>query len=129
MDNNQENQRGRNGNNGPDEKDRKTKRRIRLLWISFYTSMVLFILLVMGINYGFFGYMPSIAELENPQNALSSEVYGSDGVLLGRYYVKDRSNSKYTEISSNITNALKAAEDVRFEEHSGIDPIATAALP
>ncbi len=129
MDNNQENQRGRNTNNGPDEKDRKTRRRIRLLWISFCTVMTLFILLIIGINYGFLGYMPSLAELENPQNALSSEVYGSDGVLLGRYYVKDRSNSKYSDISSNITNALKAAEDVRFEEHSGIDPIATAALP
>jgi penicillin-binding protein 1A len=75
------------------------------------------------------GYMPSLAELENPQNAISSEVLASDGTVLGRYYVLDRSNSKFSEISPNIINALLATEDVRFYDHAGIDPVATIAIP
>ena len=69
--------------------------------------------------------MPSLAELENPQSAISSDVYAVDGSLLGRYYVLDRSNSTYNEISPNVINALLATEDNRFYEHAGIDPIAT----
>lgn len=81
------------------------------------------------MNMGLLGYMPSMKELENPSSALSSDVYASDGTLIGRYYVQDRSTSKYSEISPNVFNALIATEDERFYEHSGIDPIATAAIP
>jgi penicillin-binding protein 1A len=107
----------------------KTRRRIRRLWIGFASLLLLFILLVIGIENGMVGYMPSLAELENPQNAVSSEVLAADGTLLGRYYVLDRSNSKFNEISPNIINALLATEDARFYEHAGIDPVATIAIP
>lgn len=107
----------------------KTRRRIRRLWIGFASLLLLFILLVLGIENGMVGYMPSLAELENPQNAVSSEVLAADGTLLGRYYVLDRSNSKFHEISPNIINALLATEDARFYEHAGIDPVATIAIP
>lgn len=73
--------------------------------------------------------MPSMKELENPSSALSSDVYAADGTLIGRYYVQDRSTSKYREISPNIFNALLATEDARFYDHSGIDPVATVAIP
>lgn len=107
----------------------KTRRRIRRLWIGFASLLLIFILLVIGIENGMVGYMPSLAELENPQNAVSSEVLAADGTLLGRYYVLDRSNSKFNEISPNIINALLATEDARFYEHAGIDPVATIAIP
>lgn len=68
--------------------------------------------------------MPSISELENPSSALSSEVLASDGTVIGRYFLQDRSNSKYREISPNVFNALIATEDERFTEHSGIDGVA-----
>ncbi len=73
--------------------------------------------------------MPSLSELENPHSAVSSEVLAADGTVLGRYYVQDRSNSKYAEISPNIVNALLATEDARFYDHAGIDPVATVAIP
>ncbi len=73
--------------------------------------------------------MPSLAELENPQSSISSDALAADGTLLGRYYVLDRSNSKFSEISPNIINALVATEDSRFYEHAGIDPIATLSYP
>ncbi len=106
-------------------KKRRTKRRIRILWISFISLMVIFLLLIIAIDNGMVGYMPSLAELENPQSAISSDVLAADGTLLGRYYVLDRSNSKFTDISPNVINALIATEDNRFYDHAGIDPMAT----
>ena len=104
---------------------RKVKRAVRILWISFIILLLTFITLIICIDNGMVGYMPSLAELENPQSAISSDVYAADGTLLGRYYVLDRSNSKFTDISPNVINALLATEDNRFYEHAGIDPIAT----
>ncbi|MBW7914700.1 MAG: transglycosylase domain-containing protein, partial [Taibaiella sp.] len=67
------------------------------------------------------GYMPSMKELENPKSALASDLYATDGELIGRYYIQDRSASEYHEISPNVFNALIATEDSRFYEHSGVD--------
>jgi len=106
------------------------KRSVRILWRTFIFLSVAFTLLIVAINYGMIGYMPSMNELENPSSALSSEVYSGDNTtLLGRYYVQDRSNSKFEEISPNVIHALIATEDDRFFDHAGIDPIATAAIP
>jgi len=104
-------------------------RPVRILWRVFWGGVILFNLLILLINLGLLGYMPSMNELENPSSALSSDVYAADGTLIGRYYVQDRSNSKFSEISENVFHALLATEDARFYEHSGIDPVATAAIP
>ena len=117
--------------NEPNNKKQKvkSKRSVRLLWRGFLLFIICFILLITAINHGLMGYMPSMTELENPQSFLSSDVYATDGTILGRYYVEDRSNCKYTEISQNVIHALLATEDERFYDHSGIDPIATIAIP
>lgn len=117
--------------NQPEQQKTKSraKRSVRILWRTVISLFILFIVLVVAINYGLVGYMPSMNDLENPQSALSSDVYASDGTILGRYYVQDRSNSKYSDISPNLINALLATEDARFFDHSGIDPIATVAIP
>lgn len=86
--------------------------------------LALFIIIIAGFWFNWWGGMPSLAELENPSSALSSEILANDGTVMGRYYVQDRSNSKYSEISQNVFNALIATEDARFNEHSGIDGIA-----
>ncbi|MCB0650832.1 MAG: transglycosylase domain-containing protein [Saprospiraceae bacterium] len=70
---------------------------------------------------GAFGPLPNYAELKNIRNHTASEVYAKDGVLLGKYYVENRTNADFDEISPNIINALIATEDARFFEHSGID--------
>ena len=107
------------------ETPKKKNRAVRLLWRAFWIGVIAFNLLIVGINFGMLGYMPSMKELENPSSALSSEVYAVDGTLLGRYFVQDRSNSEYKEISPNIFNAFLATEDARFYDHSGIDGRAT----
>ncbi len=100
------------------------KKSVRALWTVFLSFMALFLILIAGFWWNWWGGMPSLAELENPSSALSSEILANDGTVMGRYYVQDRSNSKYSQISQNIFNALIATEDERFNEHSGIDGIA-----
>jgi len=110
-------------------KGKDHRRAIKILWWSFFSILLLLCLLIAGTNAGWLGYMPSMAELENPNSAVSSDVISNDGTVIGRYYVLDRSTSKFHEISSNIISALLATEDARFFEHSGIDPIGTVAIP
>jgi penicillin-binding protein 1A len=99
---------------------------IKYLWRAFFIGMGLFVLLVIGANFGLLGKMPSLEELENPSASLASEVIASDGTMMGKYYLEDRTNVEYKDISKNIVNALIAAEDERFYEHSGIDGRALA---
>ena len=52
-----------------------TERRnpVRVLWRVFWIGVIAFNLLIILINFGVLGYMPSMKELENPSSALSSE--------------------------------------------------------
>ena len=94
---------------------------VRTIWRIFFAAWALFLLFLLAINLGVFGKLPSLVELENPSILSSSEIYASDGSLMGKYYLKDRINVQYAEISPNVIKALVATEDERFYEHSGID--------
>jgi penicillin-binding protein 1A len=74
------------------------------------------------------GPVPGYPELEAISNHNASEVYAEDGVLLGKYYVENRINADFEEISPDLINALVATEDARFFEHSGIDVRAAARV-
>jgi penicillin-binding protein 1A len=65
--------------------------------------------------------IPSRRALRNIQNQLPSEVYSADSVLLGRFYIQDRTEIEYEQIPEIVKNALVATEDVRFYEHGGVD--------
>ncbi|MFN3530544.1 MAG: penicillin-binding protein 1A [Bacteroidia bacterium] len=89
----------------------------------------LFVLLLGGvtafftaISQGYFGELPAFEELENPKSSLATEVISADGIILGKYYVQNRSYTKYEELSPYLIDALIATEDVRFKKHTGIDP-------
>ena len=76
------------------------------------------------VFFGFTGHIPNTAQLREINNPQASEVYSEDGKLLGRYYIENRSNVAFDEISPNVIQALIATEDSRFYEHRGIDEIA-----
>ena len=78
-------------------------------------------ILIFSIGLGLFGALPDLRALENPKSNQASEVISDDNVVLGTYYVQNRSNVRYDEISPNVINALIATEDIRFYNHSGID--------
>ena len=94
------------------------------LWSLFLGGLVALPLYIysVSINFGgLYGGMPSFEMLENPENDLSSELYSADNKLLGKYFRENRVNATFDELSPNLINSLIAVEDVRFEEHAGID--------
>src|SRR5258708_40367190 len=91
------------------------------IWRTVIGFFALFVLLLVVTYFGLFGPLPSFRELENPKSNQASEVISSDGKILGTYYVENRSSVTYAQLSPNVINALIAAEDSRFREHSGID--------
>jgi len=97
---------------------------------SFYFILGIFIyFLALSINFFWlFGSSPNIEADKNPEMSVGSELYTSDGVLIGKYYKENRVPVEYGEISRNIVNALIATEDTRFFEHSGIDIKATFSV-
>jgi penicillin-binding protein 1A len=99
------------------------KKSVKIFWRIFLIGFAAFILFLVLINFGVFGKMPSLEELENPSVLQASEVLAADGTLMGKYYVENgnRSIAKYRDISPHIINALIATEDKRFYDHSGID--------
>jgi len=104
------------------KKRRKRFNYIAKFWLLYFIGLGLVILFFYGIITGFFGKMPTFQQLENPKSNLASEVISSDGHILGTYFIENRSNVTYRQVSPYLINALIATEDVRFEEHSGIDP-------
>lgn len=104
------------------------KQPVKILWRLFFGGFGFLILLMLCANFGLFGKMPSVQELENPEADLASEIISADGALMGKFYSENRSEVKYQEISPNAVNALIATEDVRFYEHSGIDAQALARV-
>ena len=60
----------------------------------------------------------SFEELENPKQNLATEIYASDGVLLGKFFFENRMPVTYDQLSPNLVNALIATEDERFRTHS-----------
>ena len=68
-----------------------------------------------------FGYSPSYADIKMPSLRVGSELYTSDGKLIGRYFKENRTPINYDEIAPNVLHALVATEDVRFYKHWGID--------
>jgi penicillin-binding protein 1A len=99
----------------------------KYIWIAFLAFILglpFYVFTVKIDLFGLYGGMPSIHEVENPENDLSSEIISADGVSLGRYFRYNRSQVHYSELSPELINTLKISEDHRFENHSGLDLIA-----
>ena len=97
---------------------------VSAIWLTFIAGLLGFILFVFAVSINFlnlFGELPDFKTLENPKSELASEMYSADNMLMGKYYKENRSPVSYQELPQNIIDALIATEDVRFEEHSGID--------
>ncbi len=91
------------------------------IWIGFFIATITVISIFTMISKGKIGYIPPFDELENPQTNLATELFSSDGVMLGKYYNENRTIVQFEDLSPNIVNALLATEDIRFYEHSGVD--------
>lgn len=97
---------------------------IRLLWIFVIISLLGGCSTIISIKmdaFGLFGGLPSLKSLERPDPELSSELFSTDGVSLGKYFRKNRTQVSYDELSQELITTLLVTEDIRFTDHSGID--------
>ncbi len=86
---------------------------------SFLSAFLLFLFLLVWS--GILSDVPNREELSQVDNPVASEVYSADSILLGRYFIQERSDIQYNQIPSHVVDALLATEDIRFYDHNGID--------
>lgn len=93
-----------------------------LLGLTFLGSSLAFV----AIWNGWIGYMPPIEDLQNPISRFATQIYSSDGKVIGTWNFnrENRICVPYSNLSPYLVKALVATEDVRFYDHSGIDFIA-----
>lgn len=93
----------------------------KFFFLSFLIGVIAVGTFIALVMYGYFGKLPTSSELKLVRNSEATEVYSADGVMMGKYFIQNRTNIEYDDISPEIINALVATEDVRFYQHSGID--------
>ncbi len=101
---------------GTDQSAQRTA--VRWMWRLFFLSIIGVFALFFVLS---FGKLPSVTELENPQNNEASEVIASDGSVLGRFYTENRVMVNERDLSPYLFDALVATEDERYLDHNGID--------
>jgi penicillin-binding protein 1A len=99
-----------------------TVRRAIFFGIAFVVSLLVLFISLWGLVWiGAMGSLPHQKELLLVKNPVASEIYSSDSVLMGRYFIQERSNIRYEELPHHVIDALVSTEDVRFYNHGGID--------
>ncbi len=104
----------------------KTKRAwwprvLRFFLFGIGAAIVLLFALFGAVYIGLFGKLPNADDIKGLKTSNASEIYASDGALLGKYFVQNRSSVSYADIPQVVIDALVATEDSRFFEHEGID--------
>ncbi|MBK8517368.1 MAG: transglycosylase domain-containing protein [Saprospiraceae bacterium] len=84
-------------------------------------GFIFVIAIILMTLFGVFGKLPTADEIKSIETSDASEIYSSDGVMIGKYYTENRTTIKLDSISPYLITALLAIEDKRFFEHSGID--------
>ncbi|MSP60887.1 MAG: PBP1A family penicillin-binding protein [Myxococcales bacterium] len=79
---------------------------------------------------GYWGYREFEKDLPDRWSALidyrpkkASRVYSADGEMIGEFFLEKRVVVPYDKIPKHVVRAFVAAEDNRFFDHHGIDPV------
>ena len=72
-----------------------------------------------GVLFAYSDDLPEVSALDNYAPNTITRVLGKDGRQVGEFAVERRVVIHYNEISPNLRNAIVAAEDAGFFEHSG----------
>jgi len=91
------------------------------IWVIVWLPFIVLFLIAYLTSKDVFGKLPSVEELQNPKSNIATVIISSDGKILGKYYAENRINVEYKNLSPWTIKALLAIEDIRFNDHSGID--------
>lgn len=84
--------------------------------------IVLAVLVCAGVYLGILSQtLPSLAELENPKLEEATKIYSSDGELIDKLFLKNRTKVTLDNIPKEMIQALIATEDRKFYDHWGVD--------
>ena len=97
------------------------KKWVKFVWLGLIALILGIAGLFFAVSQGFVGDMPDVKDLENPDIYVASEIYSSDGKLLGKFEKQKTQPVTYKQLPPYLIYALQAKEDERFKEHSGID--------
>ncbi|MCB0587329.1 MAG: penicillin-binding protein [Phaeodactylibacter sp.] len=103
---------------GTNNKQETYRRIAKWMWYFAFGGLGAILLTFLILS---FTDLPSVKQLENPRSEEASQIFASNGEVIGRYYTENRVPVSFSELSPNLVNALIATEDERFREHSGID--------
>lgn len=108
----------------PRRRARHARKRGPLSRIRFFLALCLVVLAGLGFGYIFAAYQ-SLPEVgNNMRPAVSSQVYDVNGKLITTLHSdQNRLPIDINKVPQNLQNAFISAEDNRFYEHIGIDPI------
>ena len=98
-------------------------------WVVYLSSVLGGLLLVGGVLVALVwalisARLPSLDVLTDYQPKLPLRVLSEDGVVLAEFGEERRSLVKLTEVPKHVRQAILAAEDANFYEHSGVDWVA-----
>lgn len=82
---------------------------------------VLIISLLVYVQRGGGGPMPTVTEMVAYRNDVGSDLLDRRGGKLGRFYAENRSVCRYEDLPDHLVNALIVTEDARFRDHGGVD--------
>ena len=96
------------------------KKIVYILWGMLAAGVLVIVIGFVGIWNGWIGYMPPVEDLQNPIDKYATQIYSSDGKVIGTWNLNkdNRIHVPYDSISPKLIEALIATEDIRFYEHS-----------
>ena len=92
--------------------------------IGIASCIVAFIVYLGMVDINFlwlFGKSPGFYTIMNPETHEASQIYSSDGELIGKFFNENRTPVEYEEVNPAFFKALVDTEDERFYKHHGID--------
>jgi len=94
-----------------------------IFWGLILLPVIVLYITMLGAKTGSLGFdpLPDLTELENPKSNLASEIITTDNQIIGKYFLQNRTNVGFDELSPFLVDALIATEDERYRSHSGID--------
>lgn len=92
------------------------------VWTLTVIVSVVLLLGAVDINFLYlFGRSPGFNDIKNPVSNAASEVYSTDGVLMGRFFNENRTPVTYSDLPKHLIHTLIDTEDERFYSHHGVD--------
>ena len=99
---------------------------MRLRWLVYPIFLLAGVGVMGGAIAGFvlllaYPNLPSIEALTDYQPKIPLRIYTADGVLIGEFGEERRSLVRIDDVPPLMKNAILAAEDERFYQHTGVD--------